>query len=197
MPLTSRTPVIGAVLAAALLFGGLTACSDLTRPGAQSPNFTDTSDVYTINGSPEGVPTGLWLFTGQAVQLDPTFNFDLAFDVDSLNRLLLLPVRVVAGNLASAHSVGLKRDSTTYESLVQAPSSGYVVDSTFVASVGDVFAIQTTDASACGFSYYSPYIYAKLQVLDVDAAARKVHVRFTVDPNCGFRSLIPSGTPKG
>lgn len=198
MPLTPRTPAIGAVLAAALVAGGLTACGDLTRPGAQSSNFTDTTDVYTINGSPAGVPTGLWLFSGQAVQLTPTFNFDVAFDLDSLNRLKLLPVRVVAGNLATAHSVGIKRDSSTsYESFLDAPGSGYVVDSAFTADVGEVFAIQSTDASACGFSYYSPYIYAKLQVLDVDTTARKVHLRFTVDPNCGYRSLIPTGTPKG
>jgi hypothetical protein len=59
-----------------------------------------------------------------------------------------------------------------------------------------VFAIQTSDPSACSFSVYSNVIYGKVQVLAVDPAARTVRTRFTVDPNCGFFSLIPSGTPK-
>jgi hypothetical protein len=71
-----------------------------------------------------------------------------------------------------------------------------VSDSLFTAKVGDTFAIQTSDPSACSFSVFSNVIYGKVQVLAVDPSARTVRTRFTVDPNCGFLSLVPSGIPK-
>ena len=36
----------------------------------------------------------------------------------------------------------------------------------------------------------------KIEVLGIDPGTRTVRTRFTVDPNCGFLSLIPSGIPK-
>jgi hypothetical protein len=171
------------------------ACGDLTRPKPQSSNFTDTLSVFAINGTASDAATGLWLFGNQAVQLDVAFNFDLAYDIDAQGNITLYTVRYVAGGLASVHTVALQRVSTTFENLTEAPQKGYVADTLFTVSPGDVFAVVSNDPSACSFSLYSNQIYAKLQVLDVDLARRSVRSRFTVNPNCGFLSLIPSGIP--
>ena len=198
--MTSRlwTPRILTLLAmaCAISFFGMTACSSLTRPGAQSANVTDTVTVFAINNTPADAPAGLWLFGQQAVVVNSSFTFDVAFDMDAQGNATLYTVRYVAGDLSAAHSVGMQKVSSSYDGLTKAPSSGYVSDSLLTASVGDVFAIQTSDPSACSFSVYSNVIYGKVQILAVDPVARTVRTRFTVDPNCGFFSLIPSGTPK-
>ncbi|HEY7235426.1 MAG TPA: hypothetical protein VH539_14830 [Gemmatimonadaceae bacterium] len=193
-----RTPRILTLLATAcaVLSVGMTACGSLTRPKAQAGNATDTITVYALNGTPVDAPSGLWLFGQQAVVINSSFSFDLALDLDSQGQMTLYTVRFVAGALSAAHSVGMQRMGTDFDALLKAPSSGYVTDSLFTANVGDVFAIQTSDATACGFSVFSNVIYAKVQVLAVDPVARTMRTRFTVDPNCGFFSLIPSGTPK-
>ena len=90
----------------------------------------------------------------------------------------------------------MRRVTTTFDALEKAPQNGYITDSLFSVKKGDVFAISTSDPSACSFSIYSNLIYAKLEVLDIDTGNRTVRTRFTVDPNCGFLSLIPSGIPK-
>jgi hypothetical protein len=193
-----RTPRILLLVATAcaLSFFGMTACSSLTRPNAQSANVTDTVTVYAINNTPVDAPSGLWLFGEQAVVINSSFTFDLAFDLDAQGNATLYTVRYVAGDLSAAHSVGVQKMTSTYEAFDKAPSTGYIADSLFTAKVGDVFAIQTSDPSACSFSVYSNVIYGKVQILAVDPVARTLRARFTVDPNCGFFSLIPSGTPK-
>lgn len=193
-----RTPRLLTLLATAcaVLSVGMTACSSLTRPKAQTDNATDTVTVYALNGTPVDAPSGLWLFGQQAVVISSSFSFDLALDLNSQGQMTLYTVRYVAGGLSAAHSVAMQKMGTDYDAVTKAPSSGYVTDSLFTANVGDVFAIQTSDQSACGFSVFSNVIYGKVQVLSVDPIARTMKTRFTVDPNCGFFSLIPSGTPK-
>jgi hypothetical protein len=193
----TQAPRNVAVIAAALsLFFAMAACGSLTRPSPQSDNVTDTVTVYAINGTPVDAPTGLWFFGEQAVVISSSFTFDVAFDIDAQGQLKLYTARYVAGGLSSAHSVSLQRYSGKFEDLNKAPTTGYIADSLFTANLGDVFIVQTTDPSACGFSVYSNVIYAKLEVLGVDPTSRAIKTRFTVDPNCGFFSLVPSGTPK-
>lgn len=177
---------------------GMTACGSLTHPNPQTDNATDTVTVYAINRTPVAAPAGLWLFGQGAKVIDSGFLFDLAFDLDTLGNgdITMYTVRYVAGDLSAAHSVGVQKMSSSYESFLKAPSTGYVADSLFSAKVGDVFAIQTSDPTACSFSVFSNVIYAKVQVLSVDPVARTLRTRFTVDPNCGFFSLAPSGLPK-
>jgi hypothetical protein len=193
-----RTPRILTLLATAcaISLGGITACSSLTRPKAQTDNVTDTVTMYAINNTPADAPSGLWLFGEQAVVINSSFSFDVAFDLDAQGKITMYSVRYVAGDLSGAHSVGMQKVSNSYDSFDKAPSTGYVSDSLFTANVGDVFAIQSSDPSACSFSVYSNVIYGKVQILSVDPVARTLRTRFTVDPNCGFFSLIPSGTPK-
>jgi hypothetical protein len=168
----------------------------LTRPGAQTDNATDTVTVYAINHTPVDAPTGLWLFGQQAVVITPGFGFDLAFDIDSTGQTKMYTVRYIAGGLSSAHTVSLQRYKGTFVALGKAPTTGYVADSLYSVNTGDVIIVQTTDPNACAFSIYSSVIYAKVQVLGIDPTARAIKTRFTVDPNCGFLSLAPTGIPK-
>src|SRR5262249_35710172 len=99
------------VIAAALVaFSWVAACGDLTRPKAQTSNFTDTLTVFTINGGPPSGRSGIWLFGNQGVVLSgSTFGFDYAFDIDSTGQLIMYSVRAVAGGLGTAHTVGLQK----------------------------------------------------------------------------------------
>jgi hypothetical protein len=194
---TFQAPARLALVATAVAaFVGMTACGSLTRPGAQTDNATDTLLVYALNNTPVDAPSGVWLFGQQAVLLSPGFTFDLAFDIDAQGQATIYTVRYVAGGLSAAHSVGLQRYSGTYDALDKAPTSGYVTDSLYSTKAGDIFIVQTSDPTACQFSVYSNVLYAKLEVLGIDPGTRTVRTRFTVDPNCGFLSLIPSGRPK-
>ena len=190
-----RILFLGATTCAVLL-GGMTACGSLTHPKAQTENATDTVTVFALNGTPVSSPAGLWLFGRQAVVINPAYAFDLAFDIDTQGQATMFTVRRVAGGLSLAHSVSLQRITGGFDNLLKAPQTGYITDSLFTAKVGDVFAVSTTDPTACSFSVFSNVIYAKVEVLGVDPNARTVRTRFTVDPNCGFLSLIPSGIPK-
>jgi hypothetical protein len=194
-----RTPRLLPLLATAcaVLSIGVSACSSLTRPKAQTGNATDTVTVFALNGTPVDAPSGLWLFGQQAVVISSSFSFDLALDLGNQGQqMTLYTVRFVAGGLSAAHTVGMQKMGTDFDAVTKAPSTGYVSDSLFTANVGDVFVIQSADAAACGFSVFSNVLYAKVQVLAVDPVARTMRTRFTVDPNCGFFSLIPTGTPK-
>jgi hypothetical protein len=192
-----RSPRALALFAIALVAtAAMAACGSLTRPKAQTENSTDTVTVYALNHTPVDAPSGIWFFGRQPVVITSSFTFDVAFDIDDHGQTTLYSVRYVAGGLSPAHSVGIQRYTGSYESLEKAPTSGYVSDTLYTANIGDVFAIQTSDPTACGFSIYSNVIYAKLQLLGVDPNTRQLKTRFTVDPNCGFFSLIPSGIPK-
>ena len=193
----SRAPGWLALLATALpIFFGVSACGSLTRPKAQTENSTDTVTVFALNGTPASAPAGVWLFGRSAVPVSAGFGFDVAFDLDTQGQATMYTVRYVAGSLSGAHSVALQRYTGAYDDLLKAPESGYVTDSLYSTKKGDVFVIQTSDPTACSFSIYSSVIYGKLEVLDIDPTARSIKTRFTVDPNCGFFSLIPSGIPK-
>src|ERR1700712_2805056 len=83
------------------------ACGDPTLAKATYASGLASSTVYALTGAPAIVPTSLSFLTG-TVHADATFAFDVAFDLDSANRPVILPVRVVAGALAGTKQrVGL------------------------------------------------------------------------------------------
>lgn len=199
--MTDRIKARIATLTAALfVVGAAAACDSTTGVNAIYPTYAlDSQTVYTINGSHASAPTALSMFGGvvgsSLVPAGASFSFDIAFDIDPDGRAVLLPARAVAGGLSGPHSVGLQVVNDGFESLTSAPSSGYTLDSALVVDVGDVVAIQSHDFNVCTSIYQSPEIYGKLTVREIDPAARTLLLRFTVDPNCGYRSLAP-GVPK-
>jgi hypothetical protein len=198
MTTTFRAPIrlAFAVIGVAAL-AGLAACGDLTRPKATFENFTDTLVLYAINGTPLDAPVGLSLTAGAGIPVNGGYSFDLAWDIDAQSRTTMYSVRAVAGGLSSSHSVGFQRVQQSFDALTEAQKSGFVTDSSSTVSVGDVFAIVTTDPNAvlrCN-SYFSNQVYAKLEVLEINPGNRTVKTRFTVNPNCGYLSLAPTGIP--
>jgi hypothetical protein len=181
--------LIGAVLAFA------SACKDLTSSPASLPNFTDTSTVFAINGSPAGAPTAVKLFNGAVLRADQGFEFDLAFDIDADGNAVLIPSRALATPFSTPYSVGIQVIPGTFEALTDAPKDGYKVDSTVAVAKGTVVAIESHDSLLCLYAVKGQSYFSKLVVTDIDLALRKMSVILTINRNCGFRSFA-SGIPK-
>jgi hypothetical protein len=193
---SGRTPKLLAPLAlAAALVVALSACGEFTGVPASLSTISDTGIVYALNGAPPGAPTALHIFSGQLLSADANFVFDVAFDIDSAGNVVYLPQRAVASGLASTHTVGLQTQSTPYDSLGRAPSNGYRADTALVTRPGVTVVAQSQDPSACTVSITGTTIYAKIVVTSVDVVSKQLKVKFTTDPNCGFRSFL-SGVPK-
>lgn len=190
-------PLLVALASIALI----AACDDPNSPDATLPVYTvDSQAVWTLNQSPANAPNALNFGPGTSgaalvhAFANYSLNFDLAFDLDDQGRVVVMPLRRVVSELVGGHRVGLQLiENTHYDSLKIAPQEGYAYDSTFVVSPGALFAVRIEEC----FSIYldDQAIYAKLLVLGVDQAQRKVALKYTGDPNCGFRSLT-SGVPR-
>jgi hypothetical protein len=182
--------LVGAVVAVAVV-----ACSDFTGPQAQLSTFSDSMKAFSLNGSPPGAPNAVYFFGEAVVHADANFAFDIAFDVQPNGDVTILPVRTVASGLSSAHKVGVQAVSTLYDSLLVAPKTGFHYDSTIVVRPQTTVVIESQDPSACSVSFTGTNIYAKLVIDSSDPVTRQIRARFTVDPNCGFRSF-QKGIPK-
>lgn len=206
--LCRRPRLLGpAVLALALAAGS--ACSDPLRVKASLENVTDTLVVYALSDTatarrdfPTSLATGTVVVDAfGAVVGRPTLlptggdaSFDVAFDVDAERRVVIYPQRrIIVG--PATRTVGLQVVGTPFESLGEAPKSGYTFDSVAVTvTPGQTVAIQAQTATCSTTSNFSPYTFSKLVVDSVSATEPAIHFRVVVDPNCGFRSFS-SGVP--
>jgi hypothetical protein len=179
-----------------VMAGALAACKDLTSVDASFDNVTDSLDFYTLNNSPPGTATAINLFSGNRFRADETFAYDIAFDIDSENRVLVIPSRALATGLSAPYSVGLQKLSgVTFAQVTDAPKTGYRVDTALVATVGSVVAIESHDAATCGLSIKGSSYFSKLVITQVDLVDRKISIVLEVNRNCGFHSFA-EGKPK-
>jgi hypothetical protein len=178
-----------------VLTGAGLACGNVFGVPASLPTFSDTGVVYAINGAPPSAPTALNIFSGTLVAADASFLFDIAFDIDSAGNVVILPEPAVASGLATTYTVSLQTVSGKFEDLTRAPGSGYRADTALVTAPNTVIVVQSTDPNACTTSLTGTTIYAKVVVTAVDPVSRAMSLRYSVDPNCGFRSFL-SGIPK-
>ena len=119
--------------------------------------------------------------------------FDVALIVGG-DSVVFLPPRMVVSTLGSTHRVGLRVDTVAFESIRRALGSGYAFDSVAVtAREGDVVSIASQHPQCR--QEFSPELYAKVEVLDIDAVSKQAVLRVRVDPNCGFRSFA-DGVPR-
>lgn len=191
-------PALSAVAALAAAIGLVTAaaCSNFTGVPASLPTINDTGTVYALNGAPPGAPSALHVFSGTLLTADANFVFDVAFDIDTIGRIVVLPQRAVASGLATTHTVAIQIDSTqTFDQITRAPGSGYRADTATTIKLNQVLLIQSSDPNACGVSLTGSTLYAKLAVTAIDRVSRQLLVEYTTDPNCGFRSFA-TGVPK-
>ena len=174
------------------------ACGDLTQPKASTPSLQLNYSVYALTGTQVGVTNAINFFAGPA-RVDAAFSFDVALDLDPTGKILVYPVRAMAGPLAGTipTRVGLQTVSGTFEALRTAPASGYDTISVKSVTPGTVMAVELIQQTslACAYSLNGSAMYAKFVVDSVDLPSRRLFLRTVIDANCGFRSLVPDSIP--
>ena len=177
------------------------ACGDPTLAKATFASGLATNTLYALTGAPATAPTALSFLSGPS-HASATFAFDVAFDLDANNRTVVLPVRVLAGALAGVRKrVGLQILPGSFASILEVPPTGYDTLGVKTLVPGAVLAVELQDGTACFSSFNqsvltSQLIYAKLVVDSVDASTRRIFTRSVVDPNCGYREVVPDSVPK-
>ncbi|MEA2761848.1 MAG: hypothetical protein QOD47_1132 [Gemmatimonadaceae bacterium] len=174
----------------------LNACGNVASLKATIPTYVDTLSLWSLSGTPPSYPSGISITTRQIVRVDGFAGFDIAFDINSDGRTVVYPVKLVVAVPGGSRPVGLQRASGSFETVLQAPSTGFETDSALVMAPGEVVVVQSPhngSGDICQFSI-SPNIYAKIAVDSVNLATRINYLRMGFDPNSGFRSFA-AGIP--
>ena len=183
----------------------LSACNDPNQIDTIIPVVADTLVVYALTGTPPSYPAAFLASAGAVTRADGAFNFDVAFDIDASNQVVIYPQKLVgvpciigalncAGALG-AKPVGLQRINVAFDSLQRAPADGYVFDSTFVMKAGQALVMQVQASSECPFSF-STVMYSKFVIDSLNPSRRSIYFRSVNDPNCGYRNLVPGAKPR-
>ena len=183
-----------AVLAAGIAIGAV-ACSDPNANNTTLNVFADTATVYALTGTAPSYPAGYYAAGAAVTRIDGSFNFDIAFDIDATNKVVVYPQRLVGVSAIGAKPVGIQRISVPFDSLERAPPSGYVFDSTFVVTPGEGLVIQVQSQAECSLSF-SSLRYTKIVVDSIDVPRRAIVFHTVHNPNCGYRSLVPGVAPR-
>jgi hypothetical protein len=190
-----------ALLAAMFVVVGLSACSNPTNLKASLPTTVDSLSVFALSGTPPTYPSGIAILARQPVRVDG-FGvdglpfFDVALDIDAAGHAIIYPVKLVVISPRGSRPVGLIKVAGVFDSVTDAPKTGYEADSSLVMAPGEVVVVQSahnTSGDLCQLAL-SPNIYAKIAVDSIDIASRTLFLRLGLDPNCGFRSFV-TGIP--
>lgn len=184
-----RRPVrrVRAAAVLALFALAVAACSDPFKVTAQYTNAAFAFSLYGLSGSgPANAPAALDFGSLSAVRVDGSFGFDVAFDFDGTGKIRVIPQRLVGASVSGARTVGLQRVTGVYESVLLAPTRGWVFDSTLSVLPGEVVVVRLT-SSGCVYQLSSE-LYAKF-VVDSVKAGGLIFGRGVSNPNCGFKSF--------
>lgn len=170
------------------------ACGSPTKLPAYIENRTDTVSLYALSGTPISTPSSYNIPFRTVVRTDQaTQGFDIAFDIDTLRRPVLLPTGAMGLGLQS----GIQRTLHAWDSVTVAPGSGYTSDSA-VAVDSNAVMIMHSRPLTCSDGSTTAY-FAKLHVLAMDTTSapngRRIDVEILTNINCGYRGLEP-GLPK-
>lgn len=190
-PMHSRPARAGLLLAVTGL-ALLAACSDpFGLPQARIENEVDIVSLFALDGTPLSAPSAYHLDSKSPVRTDRSSLFDFAFNIDALGRPLLLPT----GALGLGRASGVRLMTIPFDAVTVAPDGGYA-DTTGVAvdAGGGTVAVVRSRPVQCSFGA-TVSLYAKLRVLAVDPAARRIDFEILVNANCGYRGLEP-GLPR-
>lgn len=183
----SRIRIALGVVALAGLAAGVSACNEPLLPESPFAVAVDTMQIYAFNGTPRTVPSAIGLSSREAVPLSTSFAFDIAFDIDAAGKAVIYPVQLLVNGLPGRAGIKVMQ-AGSFESIEKAPQTGYVYDTPTVIGQGDVVVIQTADARC---PYFSPLIYSKLAMDTIVVAERRMRMRVSTNPNCGYISLRP------
>jgi hypothetical protein len=175
------------------------ACGDPTKPKATYANAPATYALYAFTGAPVNAATAISFVNGPA-RADASFAFDVAFDLDASGRPVIYPVKSIASDLAlltnTVKRVGLQVVPGSFDAVRIVPETGYDTLAVRTLNVGDVVAVEMLDFTTCLYSLGGQLLYAKLTVDSVDLGARRLYARTVLDPNCGYRSVVPDSIPE-
>lgn len=161
----------------------------LTNPAA-TENATQAFFVHALTGSPLAGSTAI-TFPGRAVtRVDGTYQFDVAFDINSDGNVVLLPPELVGQNPSGNRLVGIIKGIGTFDQITSAPLSGYTVDSVTVIGRGQAVAVQAQEPVCFTGSPGAPYLYAKIVIDSVDVVGRGIYGRAMIGGDCGYRQLV-------
>jgi len=183
-----------ALLVAVGVVAALNGCGDGTGIKAQFDNFDVQDTIFAMTGSSPLLPSGLLVRDAGPHRVDGNLNFDVAFDLDSNDNVVLYTQRWVASQLVQGHRVGLQTTTQPFDAISHGPSSGYKYDSLLTVQLHQTVLIDVVDPTCSVLSFLGPNIKAKM-VVDSIGANRQIFIHVLVDPNCGFTSLT-TGTPK-
>ena len=176
----------------------LVACGDPTRPRATTPNLLLAYSIHGLTGAPPATANAMNMYVGPT-RADASFDFDVALDLDQAGKILVYPVRAIAGPLAGLvpTRVGLQPMSGSFEALREAPERGYDTLTVQTISPGTVVAVEMVDlvSGLCIYSFSGSSTYAKFVVDSVNTTTRRFYIRSVSDANCGYRSLVPDSIP--
>lgn len=175
----------------------VTACDDDLGLAAFAVRDPVAITVYAMNGSPQTLPTGIEIKLLQAVRIDASWVFDLAFDLDASNNVIVHTPKSISTELVSLPRVGLQTSTLTFAQLIDAPTSGFVYDSLLTVPIGQTIVVDKIDPTCNQFggAFLGFNIRAKFVIDSVSTSRRAVYLTMLSNPNCGFRSLEP-GEPK-
>jgi hypothetical protein len=165
----------------------LTACSDSNGLGTASFTNTERTDtLYALLGTPVQTPSAYSIQGSRRVRTDTTSNFDFAFNIQPDGSHVFLPRAVLGIDSTASVQPGFLPEAGTFESIIEAPSNGYITNQVIPIAVGDRYVVRSRLICNIGVP-----TYAKLEVLALDDVSRIVVFRILSDDNCGFKGLQP------
>ncbi len=184
-----RIPLVAVLVAAAGLGQG--ACnSESLLPEAGYLNVVDTVTLYALRGTEVTLPSGYDVANRTTSRTDVA-TFDFAFDINTAGQGVALP----AGALRLAREPGSAPVTTPFDSIIEAPESGYLDSLPVPIAPGTVFVVRSRFLLAgCEFAGAVPR-YGKFRVMEIDPALRRLKLQALVNRNCGYRGLQPGNPP--
>ena len=177
----------GALLLCAAIVG---ACDGPTTYPGQSENATQPFFVHALNNGSFAGSTAI-TFPGRSVtRIDGTYQFDVAFDIDTNGNVKLIPPELVGQNPSGNRLVGIITGIGSYDAITEAPTSGYTVDSITVIARGQAVAVQAQEPVCLSSNPVAPYLYAKIVVDSIDIVGRGIYGRAMIGGDCGYRQLV-------
>lgn len=167
----------------------LASCGEPLRIQANALVINRDFELHAFSLAPPSYNSGILTPFAEPVPVTGAGAFDIALDIDGEGGIRVLPVRTIVTPLRGVNRVGLMRTGGSFDDILSAPAGDYVRDSVITVAIGEVVVIEADRSNdLCSFSI-SPFIYSKLAVVSVNELTGSMAVRFTVDPNCGFRSF--------